>query len=127
SGERENSRADHRAHAERGETPRTKRLAQPLVRILGSGNERVDTLGAEELAHGCERGGCTPRVYLLRWPCAIFLTFFFSDPRATREARLALGAAFLRAARFSFLRSALSVMFVVFMNWSILQTFQSAS
>ena len=41
-------------------------------------------------------------------------TFFFSEPRATPEARLALGAAFLRAARFTFLRSALSVMVFVF-------------
>ena len=37
------------------------------------------------------------------------LDFFFMEPRATPAARLALGAAFLRAARFSFLRSALSV------------------
>src|SRR5579863_1789619 len=41
-------------------------------------------------------------------------TFFFMEPRATPDARLALGAAFLRAARLTFLRSALSVIDLVF-------------
>src|SRR3984957_20372729 len=41
-------------------------------------------------------------------------TFFFMEPRATPDARLALGAAFLRAARFTFLRSARSVIDLVF-------------
>src|ERR1700733_11495061 len=41
-------------------------------------------------------------------------TFFFMEPRATPDARLALGAAFLRDARFTFLRSALSVIDFVF-------------
>ena len=41
-------------------------------------------------------------------------TFFFMEPRATPDARLALGAAFLRAVRFTFLRSALSVIDFVF-------------
>jgi len=36
------------------------------------------------------------------------------EPRATPDARLAFGAAFLRAARFTFLRSALSVIDLVF-------------
>jgi hypothetical protein len=44
----------------------------------------------------------------------IFLTFFLSDPRATPDARLALGAAFFRAARFNFFRSVLSAMCFVF-------------
>src|SRR5580693_2144457 len=44
-------------------------------------------------------------------------TFFFMEPRATPDARLALGAAFLRAARFTFLRSALSVIDLVFIRF----------
>src|SRR6202044_1033054 len=49
-------------------------------------------------------------------------TFFFMEPRATPDARLALGAAFLRAARFTFLRSALSSICLVFIlfKYSIL-------
>ena len=39
---------------------------------------------------------------------AALTSSFFMRPRATPAARLALGAAFLRAARFSFLRSTLS-------------------
>ncbi len=54
--------------------------------------------------------------YRFRWPCTIFLIFFFMEPRATPAARLAFGAAFLRAARFTFLRSALSVIFLVFIQ-----------
>src|SRR5580658_3708203 len=44
------------------------------------------------------------------------------EPRATPDARLALGAAFLRAARFTFLRSALSSICLVFIlfEYSIL-------
>src|SRR5689334_1398212 len=38
------------------------------------------------------------------------------EPRATPEARLALGAAFLRAVRFSFLRSVFSVTVLVFIS-----------
>jgi len=60
---------------------------------------------------------CRPRhlrAYLFLWPFTIFLTFFFIDPRATPAARFALGAAFLRDALFSFLRSGLSVIFFVF-------------
>ena len=52
-----------------------------------------------------------PLFYRLLWPRTIFLTFFLSDPRGV--VRLALGAAFLRAARFSFFRSALSAIFLV--------------
>jgi hypothetical protein len=50
--------------------------------------------------------------YRFDWPRASFLTFFFWEPRGV--VRLALGAAFLREARFSFLRSALSVVLFVF-------------
>jgi hypothetical protein len=53
--------------------------------------------------------GCL--VYRFDWPRAIFFTFLFWEPRGV--VRLALGAAFLRAARFSFLRSSLSVILVV--------------
>ncbi len=41
-------------------------------------------------------------------------TFFFREPRATPDARFGLGAAFLRAVRLIFLRSALSVIDFVF-------------
>src|SRR6202167_3641771 len=49
-------------------------------------------------------------------------TFFFMEPRATPDARLGLGAAFLRAVRFTFLRSALSSICLVFIlfEYSIL-------
>jgi len=49
--------------------------------------------------------------YRFDTPRANFFTFFFFSPRA--PVRLALGAAFLRAARFSFLRSSLSSILVV--------------
>ena len=55
--------------------------------------------------------------YRLRWPCVWCLIFFFWDPRATPAARLALGAAFFRAVRFSFLRSVLSVTVFVFIQF----------
>ena len=41
--------------------------------------------------------------YRLLCPRTIFLTFFLAEPRAW--VRFAFGAAFLRAARFAFLRS----------------------
>jgi hypothetical protein len=44
----------------------------------------------------------------------ICFTFFFCDPRATPAARFALGAAFLRAARFNALRSSVDAAFFVF-------------
>ena len=50
--------------------------------------------------------------YRLDCPRTSFLTFFFCDPRGV--VRFALGAAFLRAARFTSLRSALSVIDFVF-------------
>ena len=50
-------------------------------------------------------------VYRFDWPRANFLTFFLFEPRGV--VRLALGAAFLRAARFTALRSALSSILVV--------------
>ncbi len=62
-------------------------------------------------------GGCRPLIadnhlsYRFDWPRAIFFTFLFREPRGV--VRLALGAAFLRAVRFSFLRSALSSIFFV--------------
>ena len=66
--------------------------------------------------------------YRLRCPCAWWRIFFFIDPRATPAARFAFGAAFLREVRFSFLRSALSVTFFVFISlFSILRTFPPAS
>src|SRR4051794_18897876 len=45
------------------------------------------------------------RRYRLRWPCAALRMRFFTDPREMLVSRLALGAAFLRAVRFSFFRS----------------------
>src|SRR5262249_603530 len=51
-------------------------------------------------------------VYRLACPAgAFFLTFGFWEPRGS--VRLALGGRFLRGARFSFLRSCLSLIFVV--------------
>ena len=50
--------------------------------------------------------------YRLLWPREAFLTLALFSPRA--PVRGALGAAFLRAARFTFLRSSLSVMLLVF-------------
>ena len=49
--------------------------------------------------------------YRFDWPRTIFFTFFFVEPRGV--VRLALGAAFLRAARFIFFRSVLSSIFLV--------------
>jgi hypothetical protein len=50
--------------------------------------------------------------YRFDWPRDAFLIFFFIEPRGV--VRLALGAAFLRAARFTFFRSSLSSSFLVF-------------
>jgi len=47
------------------------------------------------------------RIYRFDCPRTSFFTFFFCDPRGV--VRFALGAAFLRAVRFSFFRSSLSV------------------
>ena len=55
--------------------------------------------------------------YRFDTPRAIFLTFFFFDPRGS--VRLALGAAFLRAALFSFLRSSLSSILVVSATYNL--------
>lgn len=56
-------------------------------------------------------------IYRFRCPFTSFFTFFFMEPRATPDARFARGlavSAFLRAVRFSFLRSTLSVTVFVF-------------
>ena len=50
--------------------------------------------------------------YRLLWPRDAFLTLALFSPRA--PVRGPFGAAFLRAARFTFLRSSLSVMLLVF-------------
>lgn len=50
--------------------------------------------------------------YLFAAPRANFFTFCLFDPRGT--VRLGLGAAFFRAARFTFFRSAVSVIAFVF-------------
>lgn len=52
------------------------------------------------------------RSYRLPVPRASVFTFCLFDPRGT--VRLALGAAFLRAARFTFFRSVVSVIVFVF-------------
>jgi hypothetical protein len=52
------------------------------------------------------------RSYRFDCPRTIFLIFFLFAPRGV--VRLPLGAAFLRAVRFTFLRSALSSIFLVF-------------
>jgi hypothetical protein len=53
-------------------------------------------------------------LYRFDTPRTNFFTFFLFDPRGV--VRLALGAAFLRAVRFTFLRSALSSIFFVSAN-----------
>src|SRR6185295_4753525 len=50
-GQNEDARPDHRADAERGEAPGTQSPPQPLIRLLGDFDQRVDALGAEELVH----------------------------------------------------------------------------
>ena len=90
-----------------------------LSGLFGSRDQSIDALGAKELAHPVGSRSRQPDTanelrYRFLWPFVIFFTLFFMEPRATPDARLALGAAFLREARFSFLRSALSVMFFVF-------------
>jgi hypothetical protein len=50
--------------------------------------------------------------YRLLWPREAFLTLALFSPRA--PVRGPFGAAFFRAARFTFLRSSLSVMLLVF-------------
>ena len=55
--------------------------------------------------------------YRFDWPRASFLTFFFFSPRA--PVRGALGAAFFRAARFSFFRSSLSSTLVVSATYNL--------
>ena len=66
--------------------------------------------------------------YRLRCPCAALVIFFFRDPRATPAARFAFGAAFLRAARFNFFRSSLSVTFFVSIRFfSVGRIFRQAS
>jgi len=59
-----------------------------------------------------EAGGWPLLLYRLLWPRTSFRTFFFCEPRGV--VRFALGAAFLRVARFTFLRSALSAIDFVF-------------
>lgn len=54
--------------------------------------------------------------YRFDWPRANFFTLALFSPRGV--VRLPLGAAFLRAARFTFLRSSLSVMLLVFAMYS---------
>src|SRR6185437_1798624 len=48
----EDARADHRANAERGEAPGSERLLQPVLRLLGIGNQLVNGFGAPKLGHG---------------------------------------------------------------------------
>src|SRR5436305_1378966 len=78
--------------------------------LLVRSRELIGSYNLQPTTHPRER----QRTYRLRCPFVIFFTRFFMDPRATPEARLGLGAAFLRWARFNFFRSALSVIFLVF-------------
>ena len=59
-----------------------------------------------------QRSGPGGSGYRLLWPREAFLTLALFSPRA--PVRGPLGAAFFRAARFTFLRSSLSVMLLVF-------------
>ena len=58
--------------------------------------------------------------YLLETPRASFLTFFLAEPRGS--VRFDLGAAFLRAVRFSAFRSFLSSILVVSATWSLFRS-----
>jgi hypothetical protein len=60
--------------------------------------------------------------YRLLWPREAFLTLALFAPRA--PVRGAFGAAFFRAARFTFLRSTLSVMLLVFAMYLANLSFQ---
>src|SRR6185312_12680760 len=94
-------------------TPRPIRLHGPSVlRNRRSG----DSEAAISASIPRVRSSLFKTGYRLRtcWPLGICLTFFLLEPRATVEGRLAFGAAFLRAARFSFLRSSVDSIFLVF-------------
>src|SRR5271155_5554462 len=95
SGDCENAGSDDRSHSQRDQAPHAQRLFEPPVRLFGSRNESVDAFGAEELVH--RRNALVH--YRFLWPFVICCTFFFMEPRATPDARLAFGAAFLRAVR----------------------------
>ena len=119
-----------------------------MFRLFGRRDQRINALGAKELAHAAVFGfwfsgfwflvpdtrqpetmnqKLETCFYRFLWPFVNFFTRFFSDPRATPEARLGLGAAFLRDARFSFLRSVLSVIFFVFIPLGFLRISPPAS
>ena len=113
-GQDEDAGADDGADTKRNQAPRTQRLAQPPLRTL-----RDAAISASMLRVRREPrlgiAACALTYYRLRvWPLTICLTFFFMEPRATVDARFAFGAAFLRAARFSFLRSSVDSVFFVF-------------
>src|ERR1700730_1663213 len=87
-------------------TPQEARLQGPSVlrsRLSGSSEAAISASILRVLNRLPKQLLCLNQ--RLRWPCVDLRIFFFSDPRATVAARLALGAAFLRAARFRALRS----------------------
>src|SRR5580700_2609911 len=120
-GHRENTGTDHGADPQERKAPRPERLPQLPLRLLGRRDQIVDALGAEEGRHNGSA------VYRLRWPLTTFFTLRFCEPRSTSLARFAFGAAFFRAVRFSFLRSSLSVIFLVFIQSLFPQISQSIS
>ena len=106
------------------------RLAGKQLAGQGSG-PRFESGGLSDLVHG---GLCILRVpewlapgrnplkalvtsYRLETPRAAFLSFFLFSPRG--PVRFALGAAFLRAVRFTFLRSSLSSILVVSATYNL--------
>jgi hypothetical protein len=120
-GEDENAGADHRADAERGEAPRPRcaGVSSPDLRRRRS----VHRCSSSGKAHG--GGPCAPpRPLPLALALRLVADLLLFEPRATPAARFALGAAFLRAVRFSFLRSMVSVTFFVFISFfSVLRIF----
>jgi hypothetical protein len=74
--------------------------ARLLSSVKPERNSKLSTLWSSRIA------------YRLLWPRDAFLTLALFSPRA--PVRGAFGAAFLRAARFTFLRSSLFVMLLVF-------------
>ena len=115
--------ADHRADAE---TPSGSRApASSRSRLSGSSEAAISAsmLSCEEV--GTRRSGsagssrrvpcaAAPSGYRLRWPLTIFCHFAFLRAASHPGRAWGLGAAFLRAARLASFRSALSVIFFVF-------------
>lgn len=93
---------------------------QGQLSVCTRDSDRLDGVGAgsgSALAGLEPRSIAGPSAYRLETPRASFFSFFLFSPRA--PVRFALGAAFLRAVRFSFLRSSLSSTLVVSATYNL--------